>query len=421
MKKKEFRIKGAAVAQSLKHPLEIESGTSLGGFIIIGLPQGEMLDDFELVEQIKRHSKNSPVVLLAGENSEKQIEAALKIGMGDIFHQPYAARAIVDKLAICRNVETAGVSGSCNPDDGFIVGKSEAMTRIKEYLKKIAVTDSNVLLTGETGTGKDIAAEFIHNHSRRKNNPLLSVNCTAFPESLLESELFGYEKGTFTSALTARPGKFEMASGGTLFLDEIGDMGLGAQAKILRAIEKKEIWRIGGDKPYLSDFRLITATNREPEVLIRKGLFRDDLYYRLNIARVHLPPLRERKEDIADLVSYIIGILNTRFHTDIKGVSQEVMEILCSYSWPGNIRQLNNIIEASFINSPSHYIHKNDLPESFLILTEGNKQPVESSESESLHRALHETGWNISKTAVKMNVSRMTLYRKMAKHNIHRI
>jgi transcriptional regulator with PAS, ATPase and Fis domain len=204
-----------------------------------------------------------------------------------------------------------------------------------------------------------------------------------------------------------------------LFLDEIGDMGMGAQAKILRAIEKKEIWRIGGDKPYLSDFRLITATNRDPENLIGTGQFRDDLYYRLNIARVHLPPLRDRREDIEELTHYAIGVLNRKLKTSVHGISSEVKAMFNSYDWPGNIRQLNNVIEASFINSPLNVINYYDLPESFRMLV-GSRHKKNNSECDKIHCLLVETGWNISKAAEKLSVSRMTLYRKMAKYQITR-
>lgn len=420
MNKKEFKVRGAAELQTSPHPSNINAERMMGGFIIIGLPHGAKLDDLELVEHIKRHSKNSPIVMLAGDNSESQIEAALKIGMSDYFKWPCQAKTIRERFRTRMNENVVEPSDYLAESDGFVTGKNLFMVKIKDYLKKIAVTDSNVLLTGETGTGKDIAAEFIHRNSTRKSRPLLCVNCTAFPETLLESELFGYEKGSFTNAMTARPGKFEMASGGTLFLDEIGDMDMGAQAKILRAIEKKEIWRIGGEKPYLSDFRLITATNRDPEKLINNGRFRDDLYYRLNIARVHIPPLRDRKEDLEDLVYYAIEVLNKKFNTRIRGVTSEVKTLFHTYDWPGNIRQLNNVIEASFINSPLNVINYNDLPEFFRMLV-GSKNQKHNNECDKLQRVLLETGWNISKAAEKMSVSRMTLYRKMTKYRISRL
>ncbi|MFA6009000.1 MAG: sigma-54 dependent transcriptional regulator [Desulfobacteraceae bacterium] len=419
MNKKEFKVKGTAEPQTAHHALKRNTEGMMGGFIIIGLPHGAKIDDLELVEHIKRHSKNSPIVMLAGDNSESQIEAALKIGMSDFFKWPCQAKTILERFKIRMHENLLEPSSDYSESDGFVTGKSPLMKKIKDYLKKIAVTDSNVLLTGETGTGKDIAAEYIHKNSIRKIRPLLCVNCTAFPETLLESELFGYEKGAFTSAMTARPGKFEMASGGTLFLDEIGDMGMSAQAKILRAIEKKEIWRIGGDKPYLSDFRLITATNRNPEHLIDTGQFREDLYYRLNIARVHLPPLRDRREDIEELTHYAIGVLNRKLNTRIRGVSSEVKTLFHTYDWPGNVRQLNNVIEASFINSPLHIITYHDLPESFRMHFYSKNQN-HNGECDELQRVLLETGWNISKAAEKMSVSRMTLYRKMNKYRITR-
>ena len=417
MAKKEFKVKGAAVAGRRGSGNSNHHGP-IGGVVIIGLPQSETIDDPELVDQIRRQATSRPVLVLAGKNSKRQIEAALDIGMDHFLRWPCQARSIMEKFA-----DLHGVEPSLSPEvadiDGFVASRSPAMKKIKDYLKKVALKDSNVLLTGETGTGKHVAAEFIHQNSLRKSNPLLCVNCTAFPETLLESELFGYEKGAFTNAMTARPGKFEMASGGTLFLDEIGDMGLSAQAKILRAIEKKEIWRIGGGKPCLSDFRLITATNRDPEQLIGTGRFRDDLYYRLNIARVHLPPLRERKEDIEALAGHAIGLLNSKFNMEIRGFTPEVIELFHHYDWPGNIRQLNNVIEASFINNPVHDIGFDDLPESFRSLL-NRKGGRTVNEHEKILKTLAETGWNISRASEKLDISRMTLYRKMTKDRIRK-
>ena len=419
MTKKEFRVKGAAVAGH-SGSAEARYNGPIGGVVIIGLPKGGKLDDPELVDHIRRHATSRPVLVLTGENSQRQIEAALDIGMDHFLRWPCQASSVMEKFADLRGVPEQVTSPGIVDHDGFVVSRSPAMIKIKDYLKKVALTDSNVLLTGETGTGKDVAAEFIHKNSLRKTNPLLCVNCTAFPETLLESELFGYEKGAFTSAMTARPGKFEMAAGGTLFLDEIGDMGLSAQAKILRAIEKKEIWRIGGGKPCMSDFRLITATNRDPEQLIGSGRFRDDLYYRLNIARVHLPPLRERKEDIEALAGHAIGRLNIRFNMEIRGLGEDVLDLFRRYDWPGNIRQLSNVIEAAFINAPVHVIRYEDLPESFKKLM-GRKGGRNASEHEKILKTLSETGWNISRASEKLDVSRMTLYRKMAKYSIKKL
>ncbi len=418
MGKREFKVKGAAEVQRTCQLLN-HGEIKMGGFIIVGLPQVESAEDIELVNHLKRHSSNRPVIMLAGNNSDEQIEAALNIGVGGLFNGTEQARFVVDKFksAIVRSGERNETMDS--DSDGFVVGENERMKKIKGALLKISQTDCNVLLTGETGTGKDVAAEFIHRNSARCTRPFLCVNCTAFPETLLESELFGYEKGAFTSAVSARPGKFEMASGGSLFLDEIGDMGINAQAKILRTIEKKEIWRIGGEKPCSTDFRLIAATNRDPEHLIHGGQFREDLYYRLNIARVHLPSLRDRMEDMEALVGHILRVLNSRFNASVREVSKDVMALFLSYSWPGNIRQLNNVIEASYINSPRHIITLKDLPESFMdvMVTKSRKT---CDEFGSIEKALTEAGGNISKAATLMNVSRMTLYRKMARYGIIR-
>jgi transcriptional regulator with PAS, ATPase and Fis domain len=279
------------------------------------------------------------------------------------------------------------------------------------------VTDSTVLLLGETGTGKELAARLIYQNSSRHKKPFICVNCAALPENLLESELFGYERGAFTGAIGSKRGKFEMANGGTIFLDEIGDMSPYAQAKILRVIERKEVYHLGGKASIPLDFRIIAATNQNLERLVTEGTFRKDLYYRLNVARIYLPPLRERKEDIPLLIEHLIGELNRRFGREVEGFTQKALELLLRYDWPGNVRELKNLLEATFINLPSQKISFIDLPEAFqrrLKEAEGLPQ----NERDRVLSALFATNWNKSKAAQKLRWSRMTLYRKMAKYDI---
>ncbi len=300
---------------------------------------------------------------------------------------------------------------------GPIVGQSPAMEQVKVYLEKVAATDSTVLVTGETGTGKELVAELIHRKSSRHNMPLICVNCASLPETLIESELFGHEKGAFTGAVTARKGQFALAAGGTLFLDEIGDMKPFAQAKILRSLENGRIRPLGGGRDIIVDVRIIAATNRRPEALIAEGTFRKDLFYRLNIARIHLPPLRERKEDITLLVRYGIRKMNKKIDADISGMADNAMEILMDYHWPGNVRELMNLLEATFINRPSDKINISDLPKLFMEqIKKATPRPFE--ERRRVISALLETNWNKSTAAKRLNWSRMTLYRKMAKLHI---
>jgi len=290
------------------------------------------------------------------------------------------------------------------------------MAGVRDYIFKLAATDSNALITGETGTGKELVAGLIHSNSARANKPLACINCAAIPDTLLESELFGYERGAFTGAHSSTAGKMEAANGGTVFFDEIGELSAYAQVRLLRAIEEKTIHRLGGRKPVALNVRVIAATNRDLDTLAMEDKFRKDLYFRLNVGRVHLPPLRERKQDIPALIGHCLAELNRRFGTAVEGVQPEVMEHFLSYAWPGNIRELRNLLEAVFISQPAEKINFVDLPDWFR--RRHPLQPERLSESDRLLSALHSTNWNKSKAAGRMNWSRMTLYRKMAKYGL---
>ena len=293
------------------------------------------------------------------------------------------------------------------------------MQEIKAYLHKVAVTDSTVFITGETGTGKELAAEMVHYCSSRQDSPFVRINCAAIPEGLAESEIFGHEKGAFTGAVAAKPGKFELANGGSVLLDEIGDMCTSAQAKILRTIERKEVSRLGGKSTFPVDVRVIAATNRDPEDLVSAGTFRKDLFYRLNVARVQLPPLRERKEDIPYLLQHFISYYNHQFGRQVEGFPDETLNYLLNYSWPGNVRELKNLVEAAFINLPSHRTSMMELPRTYqekLKYTAGLSQ----NERDRLLATLFATNWNKSKTARQLHWSRMTVYRKMEKYRLNK-
>jgi transcriptional regulator with PAS, ATPase and Fis domain len=281
----------------------------------------------------------------------------------------------------------------------------------------VARTDSNVLITGETGTGKELAADMLHRSSARHNRPLVPVNCAAIPQTLVESELFGHERGAFTGAHATHEGKFQMAQGGTIFLDEIGDMDLTAQAKLLRIIEDKQVHRVGSRTAVHLDVRIIAATNQDPEQMVRENRFRNDLYFRLNVARVHLVPLRDRKEDIRLIVEHAIRDLNRRFGYQVTGCAADAWALLYGYDWPGNVRELKNLIEATFIGLESRTISAVDFPESFHRRLEAlDRSP--DNERQRLLKALSATNWNKSKAAEALKWSRMTLYRKMTKYNV---
>ena len=298
-----------------------------------------------------------------------------------------------------------------------MIGNSLPIWKVKTYLRKVAMTDSHVLITGETGTGKELAAQYIHQQSTRRTKPLVSINCAALPDGLLESELFGYERGAFTGAISSYAGKLKLADGGTVLFDEIGDMSPYAQAKILRVIETKEVYPLGGRRSVPLDIRIIAATNRDLDRESSKNEFRQDLYFRLNVARIDLPPLRERKDDVPLLIDHYVQKFSARFGRGIEGFSKEAMELLLNYDWPGNIRELMNLIERIFIDPPREKVSVAHLPESLRRPLPARQETV-PAEREILLYTLSQTNWNKSKAAAQLNWSRMTLYRKLAKYHI---
>jgi DNA-binding NtrC family response regulator len=298
-----------------------------------------------------------------------------------------------------------------------LIGSSLAIWKVKTYLRKVAMTDSHVLITGETGTGKELAAEYIHQHGARRAKPLVTINCAALPDGLLESELFGYERGAFTGATSSYAGKLKLADGGTVLFDEIGDMSPYAQAKILRVIETREIYPLGGRRSVPLDIRIIAATNRDLDQRIASNEFRQDLYFRLNVARIRLPPLRERKDDIHLLIDHYVEKFATQFGREIEGFSDEAMERLLNHDWPGNVRELINLIERIFIDPPQEKIAVADLPRSMRYPRTVRQEAV-PTEREILLYTLSQTNWNKSKAAERLHWSRMTLYRKIAKYHI---
>jgi transcriptional regulator with PAS, ATPase and Fis domain len=298
-----------------------------------------------------------------------------------------------------------------------LVGSSTSMAELRAYIRKVARSDAVVLISGETGTGKERVAESIHAESGRRNRPFVCVNCAAIPDSLFESELFGYDRGAFTGAQSAYPGKLRSANGGTVFLDEIGEMTLIAQAKILRVLENREVFPLGALRTTIVDVRFIAATNQDLEPLVAEGRFRRDLFYRLNVARLLLQPLKEHKEDIPDLVAYYLKHFNERYRTDVSGPSPELVECLMRHEWPGNVRELRNLVEALFIDPPEGPVALEHLPESFRrIFAQYSVDAL--PERERMVSALYRTNWNKSKAAAQLNWSRMTLYRKLSKYQI---
>ncbi|WP_297887852.1 sigma 54-interacting transcriptional regulator [Sulfurihydrogenibium sp.] len=315
-----------------------------------------------------------------------------------------------------------------------IIGKSKQILEIIDTIKKISNTSATVLLTGESGVGKEIFAKAIHNLSERSDKPFIKINCAAIPENLLESELFGYEKGAFTGANSTKKGKFELANGGTIFLDEIGDMPLLLQAKILRVLQEKEIERLGSTKPISIDVRIIAATNKNLEKMVYEGTFREDLYYRLNVISIHIPPLRERKEDIPLLIYYFLEKFNKMYGKNLT-ISKELLEYLQNYDWPGNVRQLQNTIERMVILSKHEKLDFKDLPADIKnklqniktvdlknkTIDERNLQlskTVQEIEKEAIEKALKESGYVIKEAAKILGMTPRQIKYRIEKYNI---
>lgn len=307
-----------------------------------------------------------------------------------------------------------------------IVGKNKEIKQIINVLESVAQTDSSVLITGESGTGKELAARAIHLNSSRRTGPFVAVNCSAFAESLIESELFGHEKGAFTGAVKSKVGRFELANGGTLFLDEIGDLSITVQTKLLRVLETREIERVGSNKSIKIDTRIIAATNKDLEKEIEAGRFREDLYYRINVMNIQLPPLRERKDDLPILVNHFIEKFNSKFDRNIKHFSSSAFDILMDYNWPGNIRELENVIEHCFVLCDSDIIQIEHLPKR---LREGEFNTIQSSGTNNFNHikdaerniiinTLKKHNGNRTKTAEELKIHPTTLWRKMKKFNL---
>ena len=369
----------------------------------------DSVNKLDAIKSLRNKGVHAPCIVITNESSEDLAVAALRSGANDYVKS-------IDELAAALERLPAKANDLNNEP---IVGSHNATQAVRRYLDRAAITTSTVLITGETGTGKELAASYIHQNSYRRDNAFVSVNCAAMPDTLLESELFGYERGAFTGADGARDGKWKQADGGTLFLDEIGEMSPSAQAKILRVLDNREVCRLGGSKTQRVDVRVVAATNQEIEKLVEEKKFRADLYFRLNVARLHLPPLRERRSDIPLLVSHYVHQMNMKFRRKITGFDNEAMDKLNRYDWPGNVRELKNLVEAAFIELPEDCLDLAALPMAIRArLAAMRDMPVE--ERQQLLGALVKTDWNVSQAAAQLQLSRMTLYRKMAKYHIVR-
>jgi DNA-binding NtrC family response regulator len=389
--------------------------------IIIGSSRQGALDGLEAAREVRRHDQKIPIILVSSQGTGELPIEALRIGVNDYLKMPLVSEDLAASIKRCLAnlpLKSGAIPGptEAGPGEDRMITRDPAMQGMINFLKQVATADSNVLVTGETGTGKELVASMIHKYSPRAKNPFVVINCAAIPDTLLESELFGYEKGAFTGAYARREGALRLADSGTVFFDEIGDMSSHAQAKVLRMMEHKEVCRVGGINTIPINVRFIAATNQDLEQLMKEEKFRPDLYFRLNVARIYLPALRERKDDIALLLDYFRKKLNRQFGKKVRGFTPEVVGAFMDYDWPGNIRELKNRLEAVFI-SADDMVGLKDFPEFFRRQLQEN-QGLSPDERSLLVAALFNTSWNKTKAAQQLQWSRMTLYRKMVKYKI---
>jgi DNA-binding NtrC family response regulator len=423
-----FKAEGYAVelADSGKQALDRLSATDAEIFLLdIKMPG---MDGIELQKKIHEAKPDATVIMMTAYASVDTAVAAMKQGAYDYIIKPFDPD---DLEHLVRNAlerrqlvaENQGLKARIDELSPFseIVGESPAMRRVLEQVTMVARADTNVLIRGESGTGKELVARALHAGSGRRFLPIVVVNCGALSEGIIESELFGHEKGAFTGAQYRRKGKFEMADGGTLFLDEIGDIGLKTQVDLLRVLEEKKIVRVGGNTELPVDFRLVAATNRNLEAMVAEGKFREDLYYRLNVFSIAIPPLRERREDIAPLARNFLERFARSMNKPVAGISAAAMALLAGYDWPGNVRELQNALERAVLVSRGREVAPADLP----FHVNGPKDaPIGKSLSdvERLHvkRILHESAWNITQAARLLEIDRVTLYNKIKKYGLER-
>ncbi|NOR53512.1 MAG: response regulator [Candidatus Aminicenantes bacterium] len=394
----------------------------------------------EVLSKIKKSLPQTEVIIITAFGTIKNAIEATKMGAYDYLEKPVdndellllISRALEVKRLL-REVEELKSELSERYRFSNIIGTSSKMNSIFQMMEKIARVDGTVLITGESGTGKELVARAIHFNSPRKDGPFVVVNCGAIPRDLIESEFFGHTKGAFTDAKAEKTGKFELANKGTIFLDEVGELSPEAQVKLLRALGEKEIVKIGGTKTIPIDVRIIAATNQDLEEREKKGDFREDLYWRLAVLSLHLPPLREKKEDIPLLCEHLIQKYNQELNSEIKDITDQALEYMLHYSWPGNIRELENVIYEAMVLSDSFSVEEKNLPmrlkgseaekegvlfESDRSLNEEIHSITEKIEKKLIKKALREAGGNKTKAAQKLGISRKTLFNKMTQHNI---
>lgn len=386
------------------------------------------MSGLELLTKVKELDKDCVVILITAFASVPTAIKALKDGAYDYVTKPVdpdelhhiVMKAMEQRALRFENEQLKGsIDEIIKPDN--LIGESPQMKKIYDLINTVAPTDTTVMIRGESGTGKELVAKAIHINSKRKYFPIIPVNCGALAESILESELFGHEKGAFTGAQFKRKGKFEMADGGTIFLDEIGTVSPKMQVELLRVIESKQFSRVGGNQVIKSDFRVIIATNEPLEDMVRAGTFREDLYYRLNVFSINIPPLRERIGDVPILAYYFLNNFCTSMNKQIKTISSEAMDFLEKYDWPGNVRELENAIERAVVAGKGDCIKVEDLPFHVSSMAKNEEEPDNTLlgiEKKHILKVLISNKWNITKAAHELDIDRVTLYNKINKYSL---
>ena len=390
-----------------------------------------VMSGIEALKEIKAYNPAIPILIMTAYSNVESAVEAIKAGAYDYLTKPLDFDML--RLTLERALEHVSLKAEnlelrerlvSSFDPGNIIGRSEGMRRLMDMVAMVAPSEATVLITGESGTGKELIAKAIHVNSPRKNGPLVTVNCAALSETLLESELFGHEKGAFTGADRRREGRFMQANKGTIFLDEIGEISPSVQVKLLRTIQEREVQRVGSDQTLQVDVRIVTATNRDLKVEVEAGRFRQDLYYRLNVMTVTVPPLRERREDIPLLAMYFLHRFAEANRKVAKGFTPQAMDMLLKYDWPGNIRELENAVERAVVLMPVDFVTERELPLSISQLiapeelkpsvpSDGEILPLDEVEREAIHAALKVTGGNKSEAAKKLGITRKTLLAKL--------
>ncbi|MBW2066348.1 MAG: sigma-54-dependent Fis family transcriptional regulator [Deltaproteobacteria bacterium] len=395
------------------------------------------MDGIETLVKIKENYPALQVLMMSGHGTIETAVKATKLGAYDFIEKPLSLEKVLlsinNALDYYRLEEELNLLRAKERDKYRITGNSKAIREVKEQIRIVAPTNAWVLISGENGTGKELVAHTIHRLSKRSHKPMIEVNCAAIPEELIESELFGHEKGAFTGADSMKKGKFDLAHEGTLFLDEIGDMSLKAQSKTLRILEEQKFERVGGSRTIHVDVRVIAATNKDLEAEIKKGTFRDDLYFRLNVIPIRVPPLRERVEDIPELINEFLREIARNTNLDQKEFSEESIELLKKYHWPGNVRELKNLVERMVIMTRDSIIRARDIPTPY-NLESGLKDDLESSlmassykeakarfERAFIAKKLKEFKGNVSQTAEAIGIERSNLHKKIKAYGLNNI